>query len=132
MYSRPVQDFILLCAYFTYAPAHFSIKSETRRAKRQRQRARRVGCAATLTAVEWLCVLAAYDFACVTCGGVFETMEHVVPLSAGGGTTVENCRPMCTRCNQRRGRLSAALNLIKRERNEPMVADLLAFYGVSL
>jgi len=57
---------------------------------------------ATLTDNEWLAVLKAFDFSCAYCGGEYQVLEHIIPVSAGGGTTVDNCVPACYSCNARK------------------------------
>lgn len=51
-------------------------------------------------------VLEAYGTACWLrlpgCLGIATTRDHIIPLSAGGLDTIENCRPACHRCNSRR------------------------------
>ena len=73
--------------------------TEWRRLKRHRRRAVKYGNAATLTLGEWLQILERHGWRCVFCGGAHGCMEHVVPLSLGGGTTAANCVPCCLDCN---------------------------------
>src|SRR5690606_26318465 len=37
---------------------------------------------------------------CWMCGGPFEHMDHVKPLSRGGWHCLSNLRPSCARCNK--------------------------------
>ncbi len=78
------------------------VTGQFRRLSRNRRRARDRNLPDTLTLNEWLQILYACDFCCVFCGGDYECMEHVVPLSLGGGTTAANCVPCCFRCNAER------------------------------
>lgn len=39
-------------------------------------------------------------FGCVYCGGLFEDIDHVMPLSDGGAHVVENLVPSCRDCNR--------------------------------
>lgn len=43
-----------------------------------------------------------YGAECVYCGGNFESIDHVTPLSKGGHHTIENVRPSCIPCNRRK------------------------------
>lgn len=40
---------------------------------------------------------------CVYCGGPFEHVDHVLPVSRGGTDDVENLVPSCTSCNTSKG-----------------------------
>ena len=67
-------------------------------------RARDGGLLATLTVEQWLCTLEFFGGYCAYCQqkpGV--VLEHFVPISLGGGTTVDNCVPSCYLCNTRKG-----------------------------
>ncbi len=69
-------------------------------ARRQRRRALKRSLPDTLIASEWHAVCAAYCFRCAYCGKKQKlTMDHIVPLSKGGGTTAFNIVPACLSCN---------------------------------
>ena len=38
---------------------------------------------------------------CYLCGGDWDQLEHVKPVSRGGAHSLENCRPACEPCNRR-------------------------------
>ena len=40
---------------------------------------------------------------CVYCGGPFEHVDHLVPLSRGGAHCLANLRPSCAACNASKG-----------------------------
>jgi len=82
------------------------VRREIMRVRRHRRRAQKRGLAATLTPMQWLRTLQAYEWRCAYCRGRFETLDHVVPLRLGGGTTAENCVPCCLEHNQARERLA--------------------------
>lgn len=44
----------------------------------------------------------ARDKSCAYCGGLAETVDHVIPRSRGGGLTWENAVAACVRCNHRK------------------------------
>ena len=79
---------------------HPSIRDEITRIRNAINRAKRAGVIATLTLVEWLETLDDFNGKCAYCGqGQFEILEHFIPISHGGGTTVNNCIPSCGSCN---------------------------------
>lgn len=78
------------------------VKREDGRIRKHTTRARKRGLEATLTVEEWLGILERHGWGCAFCGGPFESIEHVVPLHYGGGTTAGNCVPACLECNELR------------------------------
>jgi 5-methylcytosine-specific restriction endonuclease McrA len=78
------------------------VDKERRRAKNQRTRARRQGCAGNLSSAEWLIRLLEFNFACAYCGEPMETIDHIVPVANGGGTVFANVLPACAECNQKK------------------------------
>lgn len=45
-----------------------------------------------------------HGFACVTCGTKKQlTVDHIIPISKGGGNDFENLQTMCKSCNSRKG-----------------------------
>ena len=63
-----------------------------------------LGVEATLAVGQWLCTLDFGGGFCAYCqqrSGII--LEHFIPLSLGGGTTVGNCVPNCYSCNSRKG-----------------------------
>jgi len=44
-------------------------------------------------------VINKYGKNCVYCGGLFEQIDHYIPLSKGGSHTLDNVRPSCEHCN---------------------------------
>lgn len=58
----------------------------------------------TFTNEQWKASVSVFDNACAYCGaGGSLTQDHVVPVSLGGGYTVNNIVPACTRCNCSKG-----------------------------
>lgn len=54
----------------------------------------------TLTLDEWLVVLETWAARCAYCGSPDKiSIDHVIPLSSGGGNTKENVVPACLPCN---------------------------------
>lgn len=78
-------------------------QSEAYRVRKHKIRAHRKGRAATLKTSEWLYLLIVFENRCAYCGAPAETMDHVVPIGAGGGTTKTNVLPCCLACNKQKG-----------------------------
>lgn len=78
---------------------------------RQKKRARVKGAEATLTTAQWIEKLRTSQGCCYYCrkfiGYRALTLEHLVPVAKGGGTTAENCVPACMDCNAKSWRVSA-------------------------
>lgn len=76
---------------------------EHHRVRQNRWRAKQLGLDATLTLEEWLSTLERFQGRCAYCQRTAATvLEHFIPLSAGGGTVVENCIPACSSCNAKK------------------------------
>ena len=63
--------------------------------------------AGTYTLQEWQYLKGIYNYTCLCCGrqepDIKLTPDHVIPLSRGGGNTIENIQPLCLDCNRRKG-----------------------------
>ena len=46
--------------------------------------------------------MSVFGFACAYCGGPFQDVDHVKPLSRGGPHCLSNLRPSCEPCNSRK------------------------------
>jgi 5-methylcytosine-specific restriction endonuclease McrA len=59
----------------------------------------------THTAAEWNHLQEQCGHRCAGCGIKSKklTKDHVVPVSKGGSDAIENIRPMCNKCNARKG-----------------------------
>jgi len=55
----------------------------------------------THTNQEWEELKEEFCYRCVQCGIKTERLEkdHIVPLSLGGGDTISNIQPLCSKCN---------------------------------
>lgn len=71
-------------------------------AKTARYRARKVDAAGFCSVEQIRARWDYYDGLCYLCGGLAETMDHVIPLSAGGTNWPANLRPACSLCNSRK------------------------------
>jgi len=58
------------------------------------------------TAAEWQALKERFGFTCLMCGrkepDITLTVDHVVPVSRGGGNTIDNIQPLCKGCNSRK------------------------------
>jgi 5-methylcytosine-specific restriction endonuclease McrA len=71
---------------------------------RKRARRRRLEReAGTVSAATKRAIWDAHDGRCYICHGDAEQYDHVQPLAAGGKTTADNLRPVCSGCNARKG-----------------------------
>lgn len=80
------------------------------RVRANNRRARKRGQESSLTGVEWLNILNAFGGACAYCGNGVDKphMEHLVPISEGGGTERNNVAPACASCNTKKRCLTAS------------------------
>lgn len=53
-------------------------------------------------------VLVRDGYTCYWCGAPGNTIDHIIPWSKGGRTTMENCVSACQECNGMRGDMPAA------------------------
>ena len=68
------------------------------------KRARDAGNLATLTVADWYNTVIHFNHNCAYCRyRPFQVLEHFLPITLGGGTTVENCVPACFSCNAKKG-----------------------------
>jgi 5-methylcytosine-specific restriction endonuclease McrA len=51
---------------------------------------------------QWQSALDFFEEKCAYCSSPSQVLEHYLPLSLGGGTTIANCLPSCKRCNLRK------------------------------
>lgn len=79
------------------------IQKEKQKLATHRYRSRQAGNQYSLTFQEWETILRSWNYTCYHCGGPYEELEHVIPVSKAGGTTASNCRPVCSYCNSLKG-----------------------------
>lgn len=71
--------------------------------QRVRQHRKR-GNGGAFTAAEWEALCAQYDYKCLCCGEYKPlTVDHVVPVSKGGDSSIANIQPLCQSCNSSKG-----------------------------
>lgn len=78
-------------------------RSERTRVQKNNRRAFKKGKRADLSVAEWMLVLFLHNFHCVYCGRPYETMDHIISINQGGGTTLCNVVPACDVCNSQKG-----------------------------
>jgi 5-methylcytosine-specific restriction endonuclease McrA len=73
------------------------------RAAGHRRRARLSESAENYTPEEWAALKAAVDWTCLMCGRkepeIKLTVDHIVPVSKGGGNGIHQIQPLCFECN---------------------------------
>jgi len=84
-------------------PCYLLHRGEVQLVQVHLHRAKMARVPATLTLGEWVETLKRFDHHCAYCEGPFEVLEHIIPISQGGGTTAENCVPACRACNSKKG-----------------------------
>jgi len=71
------------------------------------RRSRKSQAGGLFTQAEWkqLCIM--YDYRCLACGKQFSfdklTVDHVIPISLGGSSNIDNLQPLCKPCNSSKG-----------------------------
>lgn len=54
----------------------------------------------SLTETQWLLLCAAFGEKCLSCEQIKRlTIDHIVPITKGGATDLENAQPLCLSCN---------------------------------
>lgn len=86
----------------------------------QNNRADRLGLPGRLTLRQWLSILMASQGMCAYCHRAGDinrlVIEHIVPLSDGGGNSPQNVCAACPRCNSSKGDLPVSLFLFLRQK----------------
>lgn len=74
------------------------------RARRHRYIARKVGNGGSYTADEFIALCAQYGNVCLCCkSSTALEADHIVPLSQGGTSCIDNIQPLCRSCNASKG-----------------------------
>lgn len=87
-----------------------------RKRSKHLRRTREHAAPATLTATEWRAILDAAGNCCLMCqrpfsGDLPPTVDHIKPVSQGGGLTADNVQPLCAACNLAKGTRSIDLRI---------------------
>lgn len=79
-------------------------KRQTQRKYQHKRRAWLAEADGEYTIDEWGALCEQYAHLCLCCGEKKPlTVDHVVPISAGGGNDITNIQPLCALCNSRKG-----------------------------
>jgi 5-methylcytosine-specific restriction endonuclease McrA len=106
-------------------------RSQTRRARAGRRRAKRVAASGSdLTPEQWHLILDAWA-CCAYCGSDAPALQKdcVLPISRGGRYTLDNVVPACRSCNASKSNEEVTSWMRRRRLDEP--AFLLRWYEVS-
>jgi 5-methylcytosine-specific restriction endonuclease McrA len=72
--------------------------------KRHRRRARKAEAKGHYNAADWDAIIDAQNGRCLACGKKKNlTVDHIVPLAAGGTNWPDNLQGLCKSCNSRKG-----------------------------
>jgi len=71
---------------------------------RRKRRAKMKGAGGRgITATDWQIIITKYGNKCLACGSIENiTMDHVIPLAAGGTHDPDNVQPLCKSCNSKK------------------------------
>jgi len=73
---------------------------EKRRAYQSNRRSRQTGAGGSFTPEEWIALCDKYEHKCLRCKRRRKlTADHVIPVSKGGTSSIENIQPLCKPCN---------------------------------
>lgn len=76
-------------------------------AQHSKRRAYKVQAGGSYDAIEWENLKAKYAYTCLCCGrrepDIKLTADHVMPVSKGGTSFIENIQPLCKSCNSSKG-----------------------------
>jgi 5-methylcytosine-specific restriction endonuclease McrA len=89
-------------------------KLERDRVHRANARTRKLRLGSSLTYSQWIFILEKYKWSCAYCGGPHERLDHVKPVSRGGGTTRFNVVPSCNSCNSKKSAILLQHNVYSR------------------
>lgn len=78
---------------------------EKHRAKDHRRNTRKTNAGGSYTVAEWKSLIDHYGNKCPCCGrdDVKLTADHIIPVSKGGTSNIDNIQPLCLPCNASKG-----------------------------
>lgn len=74
------------------------------KARNNQRRTLKTGAGGSYTAAEWRSLVEYYGGKCLCCGrtDLNLTADHVIPISKGGTSNIDNIQPLCLSCNSRK------------------------------
>ncbi len=91
-----------IASYQRWLSANPDKKKQYADTHNMRRRAQRLGNGGTHTQEEISALKASYHGLCAYCTSAANEIDHVVPLSHGGGNEISNLVPACGSCNRRK------------------------------
>jgi 5-methylcytosine-specific restriction endonuclease McrA len=86
------------------------------RVKESNKRAKRRGNGGSYTVSEWEALKVKYDYTCLCClkkePDISLEADHVIPITKGGNSFIENIQPLCKPCNLKKMTLSTDYRLL--------------------
>lgn len=78
---------------------------EQARVSKQKRRARLYKTGGSFTKQEWRSLCERYNHTCLCCNvrGIKLTADHIMPVSRGGSSNIDNIQPLCASCNSSKG-----------------------------
>jgi len=87
-----------------YVSKYTSSNKDKRRALKQKRRALVMGNGGEFTPKEWRELCESNNYKCLCCGRTEKlSADHVLPLSKGGPSNIDNIQPLCRPCNSSKG-----------------------------
>lgn len=80
-------------------------KPEKHRSYSAKRRTQKTEAGGSFTAAEWVDLCRQYGWKCLACGRSNRklTVDHIIPISRGGGSNISNIQPLCKPCNSSKG-----------------------------
>jgi len=73
-------------------------------AKNQKRRTAKTQAGGSFTPAEWNALCKHYKHRCLCCGKRRKlTADHIIPVSKGGSSNIDNIQPLCGPCNSSKG-----------------------------
>ena len=83
---------------------HSRNNPELYRAYGHKRRANKTKAGGSYTVSEWESLCKKYNYRCLNCGKKRKlTADHVIPISKGGTSNIDNIQPLCGPCNSSKG-----------------------------
>jgi 5-methylcytosine-specific restriction endonuclease McrA len=77
---------------------------EAIKVKFNKHRAKMLGNGGSFTVCEWESLCKKYNYRCLDCGKRKKLeADHIIPVSKGGTSNIDNIQPLCRTCNARKG-----------------------------